>query len=103
MDIENLSRRKFLGVAAIAGGAIGLEACSSSQLTSALNAIEEGCQLVPVGTTLIGAIISSIPALSPAAPIVQTIGSAAASDCSAFVTALQNTIKAITAQGASAV
>ena len=101
-----LTRRNLLTGAAVIAPAIVLGACSSSQITQveqdALQAIEEACQLVPIGTVLAATVLSSVPTLAPAAPIVQTIGQTIDADCNAFVTAIQAAVGAINSANATA-
>lgn len=94
----NISRRKLLSVGSLGGLSLGLAACagiSAQTEQNVLNAINTACELVPIGTTLVAVLASSIPLAAPFAPIVQTVGQDISADCNAFVSAVGGAIAAI--------
>ena len=94
---------KLLGIAGAGAGALALGACAGGPTPAEIEAdINTACMLLPIGTTLAVALLSSIPGLAPLAPLTTVISTAVESDCSAFATAVEKAIELIVGAGATA-
>jgi len=93
---------KKIALGGALAASLALAGCNNQQEQQVLTSLQTACVLVPIGTVFTVAFTNSITGLTQYAPVVQAVGTTAANDCNALVTAVQNTINAINSNGGTA-
>lgn len=94
---------KLAALASVAILSLGLVACTADQTAEVEHDIQVACEILPVGTTFVVALTSSIPGGAAIAPIETTIGADAATVCGDLLATVEKVISDITSSGGSAV